>query len=106
MSNILDSLTKEEMLLKLIENDIYSGQLIYRLCDLMHLEASEYLLRLSDLVFHILGYDQDNIPHEVSDKYFDLIRRASLETVGTHWKQIPDRALSIYKEMHQYGMEE
>lgn len=105
MSNILDSLTKEEMLLKLIENDIYSGQLIYGLCDLMHLEASEYLLRLSDLVFHILGYDQDNIPHEVSDKYFELIRRASLETLGTHWQQIPGRASEIYREIDSFRTE-
>jgi hypothetical protein len=98
-------LDPKTLLLKLIENDIYSGQLINGLSEIMRLEAADYLLRLSDLIFQMLGYPPDEIPDEVSDIYFELVRKASVATLGTNWKYIPEMAAKICEELQNLYLE-
>jgi len=82
----------KDLVLELIENDITNGRLIYGLSTL-RIDAEAYHLSLSKIIFRYFGYSEQTVPDEISDMYFELIRRACLGT----WEEIesPDRALAI-----------
>jgi hypothetical protein len=88
----------KELLISLIENDIINGRLVYGL-GLLHIDAENYHLNLSEIIFRILGYEPDNVPDEVSDSYFELVRRAAIMVPEENKTSSKELASKIYEEI-------
>jgi hypothetical protein len=101
-TSVLASINTKLFLLELIENEIKNGRLVYGLSQL-NINAEEYHLNLSGLIFSLLGYDNQKVPDPVSDTYFELIRRASLINPENQYKP-QELAIMIYEEMQNLDL--
>ena len=65
----------------------------------LSLNADDYLLRLGQTIFDLMGYEQTGESEQVFERYMELCEQALLVDISGSTKNLDKLALQIYKEL-------
>lgn len=91
----------EQLAHELIKDDLRNCQFIYGFHQLK-IDASNYLLHLSETVFLVLGYQKEDVPEPVWDVYYNFTRKkASIrpDELNESLDELASEILGIMKQM-------
>lgn len=94
-------LNNKELILSLIKDDLISTKLVNGLNEI-GLNADSYYLHLSEIIFRLLGFDDDERSDEVYEKYLEFTEKAKYIDISDSHKPMDELALEIYNEFSLY----
>lgn len=68
-------MTNKQLILGLLRSDLINSKLIYSLGDL-GINAEDYLLNISEIVFELMGIEDENQIEELTFQYTELMQKA------------------------------
>lgn len=89
---------KEKLILSLIKDDLINAKLINGLNE-AGLNADNYCLHLSDTIFKLMGFEDDEEAETIYERYMELSRRAMFVNISHSNKPMEVLALQIYTEI-------
>jgi hypothetical protein len=91
-------LNDEKFILSLIKDHLINAKLVNGLNE-MGLNADPYCLHLSDAIFNIMGYEENEATEQIFERYMELSKRALFIDITHSNKPLDDLALQIYIEL-------
>jgi hypothetical protein len=88
----------KKLILSLIKNHLINAKLVNCLNE-MGLNADNYFLHLSDTIFTLIGYKDDDDTEQIFERYMELSKRAMFIDISQSHKSLEDLALQIYIEL-------
>jgi hypothetical protein len=89
---------KKEMAIRLIRDDLINSKLVYSLGDI-GLNADNYLLHLSEMIFELIGFDDSEQTDELTEQYVEMTKRIKAIDADEMHCQLEQRAQEIYTEL-------
>ena len=89
---------RKALILSLIKDDLINAKLVHGLNEL-GLIADCYFLQLSNTVFKLMGFKDNEEADRVFEIYMDLSKQAMLVDISLSHKPMEALALKIYKEI-------
>lgn len=89
---------KEKLILSLIKDDLINSKLVNSLSE-MGLNADHYFIHLSDTVFKLIGFKDNEETEYIYEKYMELSKRAIFIDISKSHKPLDKLALQIYTEL-------
>lgn len=89
---------KEKLILSLIKDDLINAKLINGLNE-AGLIADTYCLHLSDTIFKLMGFEDNEETETVFERYMELSKRAMYVDITYSNKPMEVLALQIYTEI-------
>jgi hypothetical protein len=89
---------KKEMAIRLIRDDLINSKLVYGLGD-MGLNADNYLLHLSEMIFELVGFDDSEQTDELTEQYIEMTKRVKAIDADEMHCQLKQLAQEIYTEL-------
>jgi hypothetical protein len=91
-------MNKKKLILSLIKDHLINSKLVNSLNE-MGLNADNYFLHLSDTIFNLMGYDDNEETEQIFKRYIELSKRAMFIDISQSNKPLDDLALQIYIEL-------
>lgn len=89
---------KKKLILSLIKDDLINAKLVNGLIAI-GLNADNYFLHLSDTIFELIGFEDNEGTATIFEHYMELASRATYMDISQSHKPIDDLALQIYTEI-------
>jgi hypothetical protein len=86
------------LVISLIKDDLINSKLLNGLNE-MGLNADNYFLHLSETIFNLMGFDDNEESEQVFERYLELRNRAMFVDISKSNKSLNDLALQIYIEL-------
>ncbi|MBA4239585.1 MAG: hypothetical protein C0448_02575 [Sphingobacteriaceae bacterium] len=94
----MKKMNKKKLVLSLIKDDLIHAKLIYGLNE-VGLNASNYFLHLSDTIFDLLGYEDNEETERIFRQYIKLSKSALFLDITKSHKALDNLVLKIYREL-------
>jgi hypothetical protein len=94
----MKSISDKKLILSLIKDHLINSKLVNSLNE-MGLNADNYFLHLSDTIFNLMGYEDNDETEETFERYMELSKRAMFIDISQSNKPLDDLALQIYIEL-------
>ena len=91
---------KKNLVISLIKDDLIYTKLIYGL-NALGLSASNYHLHLSETVFEIVGFPQDESAEPLMEYYLAELKKANRFNINGSQKEFDKLALAICTELER-----
>lgn len=89
---------KKKLILSLIKDDLINAKLVNGLNEI-GLNADNYSLHLSDTIFNLMGFEDDEETETIFERYMELAKRSMFIDISQSHKPMDDLALQIYTEI-------
>lgn len=89
---------KEKLILSLIKDDLINAKLINFLNE-AGLNADNYCLHLSDTIFKLMGFKDNEEAETIFERYMELSKKAMFVDISHSNKPMEVLALQIYTEI-------
>jgi hypothetical protein len=89
---------KKKLILSLIKDDLINAKLVNGLNEI-GLNADNYFLHLSDTIFKLIGFEDNEETEIIFERYLELAKRALFIDISQSHKPMDDLALQIYTEL-------
>src|SRR4051812_42661974 len=83
------------LILSLIKDDIINSKLVIGLNGL-GLDATNYFLHLSETIFRLMGFEDNEHNDEIYEKYLELTKTAAVTCISESHQSLDNLALNIY----------
>ena len=94
----MKGLNDKKLILSLIKDHLINAKLVNGLNE-MGLNADNYFLNLSDTIFSLMGYEDNEEAEPIFERYMELSKRAMFIDISQSNKALDDLALQIYIEL-------
>ena len=91
-------LNDKKFILSLIKDHLISTKLVNGLNEI-GLNADIYFLSLSDTIFNLMGYEDNEETEQTFERYMELSKQAILVDISKSHNSLDDLALQIYIEL-------
>lgn len=88
----------KKLILSLIKDDLIHTKLVNGLFEI-GLNADSFFLHLTDTIFKLMGYEDNEESEVILERYMELAKRASFIDSTQSNKPLDDLALQIYIEL-------
>jgi hypothetical protein len=89
---------KKEMAIRLIRDDLINSKLVYSLGDI-GLNADNYLLHLSGMVFELMGFDDNEQTDELTEQYIEMTKCIKAIDADEMHCELEQLAQEVYAEL-------
>lgn len=94
----MKGLNDKKLILSLIKDHLINAKLVNGLNE-MGLNADNYFLHLSDTIFSLMGYEDNDETEQIFERYMELSKRAMFIDISQSHKPLDDLAFQIYIEL-------
>ncbi len=94
----MNTLTEEQLILRLIKDDLINTRLINGLNEL-GLNAENYFSHLSSTIFKLMGFEDNAATEVVYERYLELTKAVKYISINESQKALDEMAFSIYQEL-------
>ena len=91
-------MNEKELILSLIKDDLINAKLVNGLTEI-GLNAETYFLHLSDTVFKLMGFKDNEETETIFELYVELAKKASFVDISQSHKPMAELALEVYVEI-------
>lgn len=88
-------MNQKNLILYLIQDDLINSKLIRGFSNL-GIEADDYLIKASDVVFKLMGFEDSLQTELIRDHYYEMSRRTECMDIVAHRKLFYSLALEIF----------
>lgn len=89
---------KKKLILSLIKDDLINTKLVTGL-NQAGLNADHYFLHLSDTIFKLMGFEDNDETETILEQYIELSKKAMILDISQSKEPMDDLALQIYTEI-------
>lgn len=89
---------EKELILSLIKDDLVNSRLLLGL-DSLGLRATDYCLHISDTIFSLMGFPENNHSERFFELYLELTKKARFLNISQSQNQLEELAQEIYAEL-------
>jgi len=88
----------EALILSLIKDDLINSKLVHGLID-VGLNAENYFLCLSETIFNLMGFEDNEAREIVFERYIELSKKAAFIDITISHKPLEGLVNEIYEEL-------
>lgn len=89
---------KKKLIISLIKDDLINAKLVNSLNEI-GLRADDYFLHLSDTIFKLMGFEDNEETETIYERYIELSKRALFVDISQSNEPMEDLAVQIYTEI-------
>jgi hypothetical protein len=89
---------KKKLILSLIKDDLINAKLVNGLNEI-GLNTDNYFLHLSDTIFKLMGFEDNDEAETIFERYMELTKRSMFIDISQSHKPMDYLALQIYTEL-------
>jgi len=90
----------KQLILSLIKDDLINSKLVYGLID-AGLNAENYFLCLSETIFKLMGFEDNERRELVFEQYIELSKKTAFIDIAESHQPLEGLVLEIYEELYK-----